>query len=75
MKKHTRDKIVGGITLTIIIGIPLGFILGPVAFGAFIGAVIGGFSKHKQTSSIAKDKKRRADELITTVLPTIDPKN
>lgn len=68
-------KIVGAITLTIIIGIPLGFILGPAAFGAFLAAVIVGFSRQKQTPPIDTNKKRRADELITTVLPTIDPKN
>ena len=75
MEKHTLNKIVGAITLTIIIGIPLGFILGPTAFGAFLAAIIVGFSGQKQRPPTDTNKKKRADELITTVLPTIDSKN
>ena len=75
MKSRTTDKIFGAIILTIVVGIHLGFILGPVAFGAFLAAVIVGLARQKQALPINKNKKARVDELITTVLPIIDPKN
>ena len=75
MTKDKKDKIVGGIIVAILFGVPLAIFLGPIAVIVFIFSLVIRLSKKKSIQQKVTEKQRRTDELITTILPIINPKN
>lgn len=71
MSKANRDKIIGGIIVAILFGVPLAIFLGPIGVGAFLVTLIIGLAKKKHTPPKRSEKQKQTDELITTILPTI----
>lgn len=70
MTSHTKNKIIGAITMTILVGLPTGYFLGPAAFGAFVAVVLIGLVGQKNPEPKKVGKRIGSNELITTVLPT-----
>jgi sorbitol-specific phosphotransferase system component IIBC len=62
MTKDKKDKIVGGIIVAILFGIPLAIFLGPIAVIVFIVTLVTGLLKKKKTTPPKR------------VLPTINSK-
>lgn len=75
MTSHTKNKIIGAIAMTILVGLPIGYFLGPAAFGAFMAVVLIGLANQKSPNSKKLGKRLGSDELITTVLPTTNPES
>ncbi len=75
MTKAGIDKIAGGVTVAILFGIPLAVFLGPIALSVFLVSLLIGIIKKKNVAPKRTEEQMRADELITTILPTVDPKS
>jgi hypothetical protein len=76
MTQEKKNIIIGYIILFVIVAIPVAFILGPIVFVGFaVGVFIGLSKKGKKGTPKTNDRKQQDEELITVILPTIDPKN
>ncbi len=71
MKHDKRDKVVGGIIMAILFGVPLAIFLQPIAVIVFIVCLVIGLSKKESTPPKITKRQQQSDELVTVVLPTI----
>lgn len=84
MTKALKDQIIGSTVLFIFVGIPLGFILTPIATLLFaVGAVWGIVRESRESATPQKAKTQSQspklskddEELITAILPVINGKH
>lgn len=74
MTNDKKDKIIGGIIVAILFGVPLAILFGPIAIIVFIVTVVTGLSRKKKCTPPKRTGQQLDDELITVVLPTINCK-
>ena len=75
MTQTKKDKIVGGIMVAILFGVPLAIFLGPIALSVFLVTLVIGLAKKKYEPPKRTEEQVRADELITVIQPTADHKS